>query len=153
MRISAKSDYAVRAMLELALADHLISCEAIATAQQVPVTFLRNVIMIDLKRAGLVTSTRGSEGGYRLARGAAAIAISDIIRAVDGPMATVQGVQPHDVAYSGSAEVLRPLWVAVRASLRNVLENVHLSDLVAGTLPPAVAGLLEDPEAWVTHTT
>lgn len=153
MRISAKSDYAVRAMLELALADDLVTCEAVATAQHVPATFLRNVIMIDLKRAGLVTSTRGSEGGYRLSRAPETIAIADIIRAVDGPMATVQGVQPHAVAYSGTAEVLRPLWVAVRASLRNVLENVHLSDLAAGAMPPAVAHLLEDPEAWVTHTT
>lgn len=153
MRISAKSDYAVRAMLELALAPDLVSCEAIATAQQIPATFLRNVIMLDLKRAGLVSSTRGSEGGYRLARTPDEVSVADIIRAVDGPMATVQGVQPHAVAYSGTAEVLRPLWVAVRASLRSVLENVHLSDLVTGQLPEPVAHLLEDPEAWVTHTT
>jgi Rrf2 family protein len=152
VRISAKSDYAVRAMLELALAADLLPCDAVATAQGIPVTFLRNVIMIDLKRAGLVASTRGSEGGYRLNRPATDITVADIIRAVDGPMATVQGVQPHDVAYAGTAEILQPLWVAVRASLRAVLENVHLADLAAGALPASVAGLLEDPEAWRTHT-
>ena len=153
MRLSAKADYAVRAMLELALADRLrprpvLTCERVATAQAVPVKFLRNVIMVDLKRAGLVLSTRGPEGGYRLAREAAAITVADVIRAVDGPIATVQGDRPQDVAYAGTAEVLGPLWVAVRAALRSVLEHVTLHDLAGGSLPAEVAALLEDPAAW-----
>lgn len=153
MRLSAKSDYAVRAMLELALADRIrprpvLTCERVATAQDVPVKFLRNVIMVDLKRAGLVLSTRGPEGGYRLGREPSTITVADVIRAVDGPIATVQGDRPQDVTYTGTAEVLGPLWVAVRAALRSVLEQVTLDDLAEGALPPEVAALLEDPAAW-----
>jgi Rrf2 family protein len=150
MRISAKADYAIRAMLELALADAavVLTCDEIGAAQGVPPKFLRNVIMHDLRRAGLVASTRGPEGGYRLARAATAISLADIMRAVDGPLATVQDQAPQDVHYSGTAEVLQPVWIAVRASLRNVLDNVHLGHLAAGQLPRKITKLLDDPAAW-----
>ena len=150
MRISAKADYAIRAMLELALSEgtSVLTCDAIAVAQDVPVKFLRNVIMHDLRRAKLVVSTRGSEGGYRLARDMTAISLADIMRAVDGPLATVQGRAPQDVTYTGTAEVLQPVWIAVRASLRGVLDNIHLGHLAAGQLPRSVTELLDDPAAW-----
>ena len=150
MRISAKADYAIRALLELALADgpSVTTCDAIGAAQDVPVKFLRNVIMPELRRAGLVVSTRGPEGGFRLARPANLTTVADIMRAVDGPLATVQGIAPQDVSYSGTAEVLQPLWIATRAGLRGVLENVHLGHLTAGQLPRKVAKLLDDPAAW-----
>ena len=152
VRISAKADYAIRAMLELALAGadgpRLVNSEAIAEAQAIPVKFLANVILLDLKRSGLVTSVRGADGGYALGRVATSISIADIIRAVDGPLATVQGQRPQDVNYSGSAEVLSAVWIAVRVSLRNVLEHVRLDHLAAGQLPRRVATLLEAEGAW-----
>ena len=153
MRISAKADYAVRAMLQLTL-EHaarpgaVTTCDAVAEAQDIPVKFLRNVILLDLKRAGLISSTRGAEGGYKLAKAPKQISLADVIRAVDGPLATVHGERPQDVQYNGSAEVLQPVWVAVRASLRSVLENVHLDHLATGNLPRQVAKLVEDPGAW-----
>jgi Rrf2 family protein len=152
MRISAKADYAIRAMLELALAEEagtrLLTCDSIAEAQRIPTKFLANVILLDLRRSGLVSSVRGPEGGYALGRVAKAISLADIIRAVDGPLATVQGQRPQDVSYSGSAEVLSAVWVAVRVSLRNVLEEVRLDHLAAGQLPRRVAKLLEADGAW-----
>jgi Rrf2 family protein len=155
VRISAKADYAIRAMLELALAastpPRLLTCDRIAEAQQIPAKFLSNVIMLDLRRAGLVSSVRGAEGGYSLGRAAKTISVADIIRAVDGPLATVQGQRPQDVTYNGTAEVLQPVWIAVRVSLRNVLETIHLDHLAAGQLPRKVARLLEEPGAWENH--
>lgn len=156
MRISAKSDYAVRAVLELALVAARtpgtpVNGDALAAAQGIPVKFLRNVIMLDLRRADLVVSSRGPEGGYVLARPAGEITVADVIRAVDGPLATVQGTRPQDVAHEGPAEVLGPLWVAVRASLRSVLEHVSFAHLVDGALPEAAARHLQDPAAWVNY--
>jgi Rrf2 family protein len=152
MRISAKADYAIRAMLELALAtragNSLLTGEAIAEAQGIPAKFLANVILLDLRRAGLVKSFRGPEGGYALGREARSISLADVIRAVDGPLATVQGESPQSVSYTGSAEVLQAVWVAVRVSLRNVLEQVNLDHLAAGQLPRKVARMLESEGAW-----
>lgn len=151
MRINAKSDYAIRAMIELAAADGaLMTCDAIAENQGVPSKFLGS-ILTDLRRGGIITSHRGAEGGYTLARPARTITVADVIRVVDGPLASVHGQRPQDVEYEGTAAILQPLWVAVRASLRGVLENVTIEHLAAGQLPRKVARLTEDDEAWKDH--
>jgi len=151
MRVSAKVDYAVRAGAELAAArDGPVKGERIAQAQEIPLKFLEN-ILLELKHAGLVQSQRGAEGGYWLARSPEEISLADVIRAVEGPIANVRGQRPEQVEYRGAAEPLRETWVAVRANLRAVLETVTLADLAAGRLPPAVAELAADPEAWLPH--
>jgi Rrf2 family protein len=149
VRISAKADYAVRAAIELAGADRLspLKGDRIAAAQDIPMKFLENILS-ELRRSGLVGSRRGAEGGYWLARPPKDITIADIIRAVEGPLANVQGVRPEDLEFEGSAEPLQRMWVCVRASLRGVLEHVTLADLVAGKLPPKVDRLADDPDAW-----
>ena len=151
MRISAKADYAVRAAVELAAAgDHTVKGETLAQAQEIPLRFLEN-ILAELRHAGLVRSQRGSEGGYALARPADEITVADVIRAVEGPLASVRGGPPEQVDYQGAAEPLQQVWIAVRASLRSVVERVTLADVAAGRLPARVAKLAEDPEAWVTR--
>ena len=151
MHVSAKADYAVRAVVELAAAgDGPIKGERLAQAQEIPLKFLEN-IMSDLRQAGIVESRRGAEGGYWLARPADEINLAQVIRAVDGPLASVRGHRSEAVEYHGSAERLRDVWVAVRASLRNVLETVTVADVVAGELPASVEALAADPEAWAPH--
>jgi Rrf2 family protein len=151
MRISAKADYAVRAALELAAAgDGPVKGELIAEAQGIPLKFLENILQ-ELRHAGLVRSQRGPEGGYRLGRPAAEIALGDVIRAVDGPLAAVRGERPESVDYAGPAAPLQRVWIAVRKSLRDVVEQVTLADLVSGGLPASVETLAEDPEAWITR--
>jgi Rrf2 family protein len=151
VRVSAKADYAIRAAVELAAAgDGPTKGERIAHAQEIPSNFLEN-ILLDLKNAGIVASRRGAEGGYWLARPAAEISLADVIRAVDGPLANVRGVRSEQVAYAGSAAPLRDVWIAVRASLRGVLENVTLEDLARGELPEQVRALAADPDAWAPH--
>lgn len=149
MRVSAKADYAVRATLELAAAEAPpVKGERIATAQSIPLKFLEN-IMIDLRQAGIVRSQRGPEGGYRLERPAAEITIADVIRAVEGPLAAVRGERPEALQYVGPAEQLQAVWIALRASLRSVLERVTLADVAAGTLPAEIVALGDDPQAWL----
>jgi Rrf2 family protein len=151
VRVSAKADYAIRAAVELAASgDGPTKGERIAQAQQIPPNFLENILS-DLRNAGIVASRRGAEGGYWLARPAAEISLADVIRAVDGPLANVRGVRSEQVEYTGSAEGLREVWVAVRASLRGVLEKVTLADLAAGELPASVRELAGDPDAWAPH--
>ena len=152
MRISAKAEYAVRAAVELAAAtgDKPVKAERLATAQEIPLNFLENILG-ELRHAGVVRSQRGAEGGFRLARPASEVTIADVIRAVDGPLASVRGGPPESVAYVGAAEPLTNVWIAVRASLRGVLERVTLADLAADKLPAHVRKLAEDPEAWVTR--
>jgi Rrf2 family protein len=147
VHISAKVDYGTRALLALAERGEPATAEALADAQGLPVRFL-GAILIDLRRAGIVSSQRGAEGGYRLARGADEITVADVMRALDGPLAEVRGLRPEAAHYEGAAEHLQDVWVAVRASLRNVLERVTLEDIVAGRLPRPVARLTEDPDAW-----
>jgi Rrf2 family protein len=150
VRISAKVDYAVRAALELVGTDRLspVKGERIATAQDIPVKFLENILS-ELKRSGLVGSRRGADGGYWLARPAKDIKVADIIRALEGPLANVQGVRPEALKFEGNAVPLQRMWVCVRASLRNVLEHVTLADLVAGKLPANVDRLADNPDAWL----
>jgi Rrf2 family protein len=151
MRISAKVDYAVRAAIELAKAgDQLTKADAIAREQEIPPKFLENILG-DLRQGGIVRSQRGAEGGYRLARPADEVTVADIIRVVEGPMASVRGGRPEDVEYAGSAEPLRRLWIAVRAALRQVNEHVTLADLASGRLPAGVEALTRVEDAWVTR--
>jgi Rrf2 family protein len=152
VRVSAKADYAIRACVELASAEDgaHVKGERIAQAQDVPLKFLENILG-DLRHAGLVRSQRGVEGGYWLARPADAITLADVIRAVEGPLANVRGVRPEAIEYDGSAEPLRDVWVAVRASLRGVLEATTLADVARNELPSAVRELVADPEAWAPH--
>jgi Rrf2 family protein len=151
MRVSAKADYAIRAMVELAAAgEGPVKGERIAQAQEIPVKFLEN-IMGDLRNAGLVRSQRGSEGGYWLAKPGDEIDLAQVIRAVDGPLANVRGLRPEEVEFEGTAEPLRQVWVAVRASLRGVLESVTIAEVARRELPAAVAELTADAEAWLPH--
>ena len=148
MRTTAKADYAVRAAVELAAAgDGPVKAEQIADAQRIPVNFLEN-ILAELKRAGIVESRRGAAGGYLLARPADEISLADVIRAVEGPLANVRGQSPEALEYQGSAAQLRDVWVALRASVRSVLERVSIADVAHGELPQHVVELTRDPEAW-----
>lgn len=150
MRISAKVDYAVRAAVALAGSDDdaPMKGERIATGQGIPLKFLENILG-DMRRAGLVMSQRGAEGGYRLAVDAFQISVADVIRAVEGPLGDVRGVPPERVDYGAGAEALKEVWLAARASLREVMETVTVGDIAAGELPEIVSQLLEEPEAWV----
>jgi Rrf2 family protein len=152
MRISAKVDYAVRAAVQLATADgeRATKGDTIAQAQGIPVKFLENILS-DLRHAGLVRSQRGAEGGYWLNRPADEITVADVIRAVEGPLASIRGQRPEDITYAGAAEPLAQVWIAVRASLRSVAEHVTLADVASGRLPEHVTRLASDPEAWVTR--
>jgi len=141
VQVTAKVDYAVRAMVELAAADGgPVKGEAIATAQGVPLRFLEN-ILLELRHARLVRSQRGSDGGYRLARPAETITIADVIRIVEGPIASVRSERPDELAYVGAAETLREVWVALRTNMRVVLESVTLAHVASGELPPDVVRL------------
>ncbi len=148
MQISAKVDYGVRALLVLATSPEPMTVEAIAADQEIPSKFL-GVILNDLRRVGLLVSHRGREAGYNLARTAAEISLADVIRALEGPLAQVRGLRPETATYEGSAKHLQEVWVALRASLRGVLEHTTLEDIVKGHLPPEVARLLAAPDAWV----
>jgi Rrf2 family protein len=148
MQVTAKVDYAVRAMVELAAAGGgPVKGEAIAIAQKVPFRFLEN-ILIELRHATLVRSQRGSEGGYRLARPADEITLADVIRTVEGPIASIRSERPDEVSYPGSAVLLRDVWVALRANMRAVLESVTLADIAGGELPPDILRLTEAPGVW-----
>ena len=149
--ISAKVDYATRVLLTLAASDGTpIRGEMLAKEQDLPVRFIENTL-VELRRAGLVTSQRGAEGGYRLGRPATDISIADIIRALEGPLAEVHGLRPDQRSYVGPAEHLQDVWVALRASMRAVLEATTLDHVVKGKLPARVAKLVADPDAWAVR--
>lgn len=151
MRVTARGDYAVRVALELAATDGgTRKVGELAARQGIPPRFLEN-ILVALRRAGLVHSRRGTEGGFWLALPAAEISVADVLRAAEGPLADIQGFPPEEVTYGGAAEGLRDVWVAARASLRLVLERVTLADIVQQSLPRQVAELLVDPESWHVH--
>ena len=151
MRVSAKADYAIRAAVELAAGDGgPIKGDRIAEAQSIPPNFLENILG-DLRNAGIVASRRGADGGYWLARPADEVSLADVIRAVDGPLANVRGVRSDQLAYEGRAESLQDVWIAVRASLRGVLEHVSLADVAGGNLPEHVRSLAAEPDAWAPH--
>jgi Rrf2 family protein len=159
MRLSARVDYALRAVAELAAAgtgtgderrdsDRPITAERLAHAQQIPPKFLES-ILLQLRRGGIVTAQRGPEGGYRLARRPDEISLADIIRVIDGPLANVRGERPENVGYQGAAEALQDVWIALRASEREILELVTIADVAGGDLPPRVRELAADPRAWI----
>ena len=152
MNISAKAEYAICAAVALAAddGDAPVKGEALARSQDIPTKFLEN-IMGDLRKAGIVSSQRGAVGGYWLARPADEVTLADVIRAVDGPLANVRGTRPEQTAYQGVTETLVDVWIAVRASLRSVLEAVTLADVAGGRLPARVARMARDPEAWQPH--
>lgn len=151
MHLTAKVDYAIRAMVELAAAgDGPVKGEAIAAAQRVPLRFLEN-ILLELRHARLVRSQRGAEGGYRLARPAETITLADVIRTVEGPIASVRSERPDELSYAGSAAPLREVWVALRANMRAVLESVTLADVARGELPAEVLRLTQEPAVWEAH--
>ncbi len=152
MHVSAKADYGMRALLELAVAyaedpSHLVKGEAIAKAQDIPLKFLEGILR-QLRQSGIVASQRGAEGGYRLDRDPKEVSIADVVRALDGPLAAVRGQRPEDLDYAGASEHLREVWIAVRAAMRHVLEHISLADVAAGVLTPQVTELLSEPGAW-----
>jgi Rrf2 family protein len=153
MRVSAKTDYALRAAVELAAAwddGRPVKGERLSTTQSIPLRFLEN-ILLQLRHAGIVESRRGADGGYKLARDPGEITLADVIRAIDGPLAGVSGRRPETLDFQGRSEPLREVWVAVRASLRSVLEQVTLADVAGGELPANVRELTSEPDAWVSH--
>ena len=152
VRVSAKAEYAVRAAMELAAAPDSgpVKKSAIVAAQKIPPKFLENILS-ELRNAGLVESQRGSDGGYWLAKPATEISVADVMRAVEGPLASVRSQRPEALEYEGIAEPLQNVWVALRASIRDVLEHVSLRDLVDGKLPKEVLTYSEPPEAWVSQ--
>ena len=148
MRISAKEDYAVRATLELAIADGgPLKREQISQAQEIPIAFLQNILM-ELRHAEIVEAQRGRDGGFRLARPATEITIADIVRAVSGPLATIRGARPTAIEYKESAEPLREVWVALRTNIRAILEHVTLADLAAHRLPTPIKKIAADRGNW-----
>jgi len=162
MRLSARVDYALRAVAELAASSpapagsvdgspvgaKLVTADRLAAAQQIPPKFLES-ILLQLRRGGVVVAQRGPEGGYRLARPAADISLAEIIRVIDGPLANVRGQRPEELGYHGAASALQDVWIALRASERLILETVTIEDVVTGELPERVRDLVADPRAWV----
>ena len=148
MRLSARADYALRAAIEIAnVQEGHVTAEQVARAQQIPVKFLET-ILTQLRRAGLVRSQRGPDGGFWLARPADDITLADIIRAIDGQLLGVRGERPENIGYVGAAEPLQRVWIALRASERAILEEVTLGQIVSGELPATVMDLVGDPRAW-----
>ena len=152
MRVSAKAEYAVRAAIELAAAGDSgpVKKGHIVERQDIPAKFLEN-ILAELRHAGLVESQRGAEGGYWLTKPPGEITVADIMRAVEGPLASVRSQRPEDLAYEGDAVALQKVWVALRQSIRDVLEATTLADLVSGKLPEPVTSELEITDAWISQ--
>ena len=148
MRVTARVDYAVRSATELAIEyPGTLTADTIAARQGLPLAFTKQILSA-MRRSALVQSQRGGEGGYRLLPAPDSVSIADIVRAVEGPLADVRGEAPETLDYPPSTDVLRSLWIATRASLRAVLENVTLADLAAGALPKDVLGYTEQAGAW-----
>jgi Rrf2 family protein len=151
VQISAKTDYAVRALLFLASrSPDLVKVDVLTEQQGLPRKFVE-AILSELRRAGLVRSQRGADGGYALARPAAEITIGAVIRVVDGPLAEVRGLRPHETAYTGVAQHLPDVWVAMRASLRTVLDETTLEAVLTGNLPAHVQKMAQDPDSWLSR--
>ncbi|WP_104106908.1 Rrf2 family transcriptional regulator [Nocardioides sp. 616] len=151
MRVSAKSDYALRALIELARSnDGPVSAEELGRRQEIPHGFLQ-AILADLRRAGVVVSQRGQSGGWRMARAAEEVSVADVIRAVDGPLVSVYGLRPESVSYNEKAAVLQHVWIAARHSLRDVFEHVSIAALATGALPEEVTSRTSDEDAWQPH--
>jgi Rrf2 family protein len=152
MHVTAKADYAIRAVVELADSSQESprKVDEVARAQSIPVSFLEN-ILTQLRSAGIVRSQRGPEGGYWLAQPSDQVNLAQVIRAVEGPLVGVRGQRPEEIEYVGSAESLKQVWIALRANLRKVLEHVTVADVAAGKLPKEVLALTRQEEAWQTR--
>lgn len=152
MRVSAKSDYALRALIEIAAQGEgtAISAEEIGRRQEIPHGFLQ-AILADLRRAGIVMSQRGQAGGWRMARTPDAVTVADVIRAIDGPLVSVYGLRPEAVSYNDRAQALQHVWIAARSSLREVFERVTIASLTSKALPAEVSERTRDEEAWRPH--
>jgi Rrf2 family protein len=152
MHVTAKADYAVRAVVELASSSQASprKVDEVARAQDIPVSFLEN-ILTQLRSAGIVRSQRGPEGGYWLAHPADELLLGNVIRAVEGPLVGVRGQRPEEVSYNGAAESLQPVWLALRANIRKVVDHVTVADIAAGKLPRQITALSKQEEAWVTR--
>jgi Rrf2 family protein len=151
MHVTAKVDYAVRGVVELAAAgEGPVKGDAIAAAQDIPLRFLENILG-ELRQAGIVRSQRGAEGGYWLARPPEDITLAEVIRTVEGPIASIRSARPGEVTFPGVAAPLQEVWIALRANMRAVLESVTLADIVSGELPAGVLALTEAPEVWEPH--
>ena len=152
MRLNARVDYALRAVVELAAAggsaDRPVTAERLATAQEIPPKFLES-ILLQLRRAGVINSQRGPDGGYWLARPAGEISLADVIRIIDGPLANVRGQRPEDLGYHGPARSLQEVWIALRASEREILDLVTVDQVATAQLPKRIRTLAADPDAWV----
>jgi Rrf2 family protein len=147
MRLSARVDYALRAVCELAAANAPRTVEQLSAAQRIPNKYLESILG-ELRRNSLLRSQRGPDGGYRLARPAAQISIADVIRALDGELANVRGSRPENLEYVGAAAPLQEVWIALRASERLILESVTLAHVADGKLPAPVTDLVANPAAW-----
>lgn len=147
MHISAKVDYALRALCTLASNDAPQTADQLAEAQGLPVRFLRSILN-ELRRGAIVTSHRGNEGGYQLARPAGQITVGEVFRRLEGPLAEVRGLRPEATSYNAAASNLQTVWVALRACLREVLGEISIADVVSGELPEHVSALVSKPDAW-----
>lgn len=152
MRVSAKSDYALRALIELANqpTEQPITAEEIGRRQEIPRGFLQ-AILADLRRAGVVVSVRGQAGGWRLAGEPDSVSVADVIRAVDGPLVSIYEKRPEAVRYNDTAQVLQPVWIAARSALREVFETVTIRHLADQALPEPIMARTRDEEAWKSH--
>ncbi len=155
MRVSAKADYALRALIEIAHRGSAaeagpVSAEELGKLQEIPHGFLQ-AILADMRRAGIVVSQRGQAGGWRLATTPDRVTVADVIRAVDGPLVSVYGLRPEAVSYNESAEILQHVWIAARSALRDVFENVTIEALAAKQLPDDVVARTRDEDAWLPH--
>jgi Rrf2 family protein len=149
IRTTARADYALRAAIELAAAqDGRVTAEQLAQAQSIPGKF-NEAILTQLCRSGLVRSQRGPDGGFWLARPANEITVADIIRAIEGQLLGVRGKRPEEVTYTGAAEPLQRVWIALRVNARAVLDTVTLHDIVSGKFPDAIQQLTDRPDAWL----
>jgi Rrf2 family protein len=150
-------DYALRAVSELAAAALAagadgspvppMTAERLATAQGIPAKFLES-ILVQLRRGGIVTAQRGPDGGYWLGRPAAEVTMADVIRVIDGPLAHVRGTRPEDLGYAGVARPLQDVWIALRASEREILDMVTFADVAGADMPKRVRELVANPQAW-----
>ena len=151
MRVTARADYAVRAAIELVGSSAAAprKADSVAVAQGIPLSFLENILN-QLKSAGIVRSQRGPDGGWWLLRAPETLTLADVIRGVEGPLASVRGERPEHLDYAGSAESLQAVWIALRANIRAVLEHVTLADVASGHLPKKVLALTREPNAWTS---
>lgn len=151
VHISARVDYAMRALVVMATEPETrMTCDHLASAQTIPPRFLEG-ILTGLRRAGIVASHRGVDGGYVLARPADTVSVADVIRALDGPLAEVRGLRPEQSHYIGPVEPLQDVWIAARASLRSVLDHVTVADIATGKLPRLVTKLTNTPDSWTSR--